>query len=60
MGQSEFFVDIIKHTLKKKGIKVNIIQLTDFPQFVQMVSSWFPGKRTFDVDTWEKVGLVRY
>ena len=62
MGQSEsrdreFFIDIIKHTLKKKCIKVNTSQLTDFLQFVQTVSPWFPERGSLDVDTWEKVGL---
>lgn len=42
MGQSEsrdreFFTDVIRHTLKEKGIEVNASQLTDFLQFVQSV-----------------------
>lgn len=62
MGQSEsrdreFFTDVIKHTLKKKGIKVNTSQVTDFLQFIQTVSPWFPERGSLDVDTWEKVGL---
>ncbi|XP_076775118.1 endogenous retrovirus group K member 5 Gag polyprotein-like [Arvicanthis niloticus] len=62
MGQSEsrdreFFIDVIKYTLKKKGIKVNTSQLTDFLQFVQTVSPWLPERGSLNVDTWEKVGL---
>lgn len=62
MGQSEsrdreFFTDVIRHTLKEKGIEVNASQLTDFLQFVQTVSPWFPERGSLDVDTWEKVGL---
>lgn len=62
MGQSEsrdreFFTNITKHTLKEKGNEVSTSQLTDFLQFTQTVSPWFPRRRTMDVDTWDKVGL---
>ena len=62
MGQSksrdrEFLIDIVKYTLKKKGIEVSTSQLTDFLQFVQTVSPWSPEKGSLDVDTWEKVGF---
>lgn len=62
MGQSEsrdreFFTDITIHTLKDKGIEVSASQLTDFLQFIQTVSPWFPKRRTLDIDKWDKVGL---
>lgn len=49
------FIDIIKHTLKK-GIKVNISQLTGFLKFMLMVSPFCPDGGTSDAETLDTVG----
>ena len=41
------YVDILKYTLKRVGIKANTHQL-EFLQFVQKVSPWFPEEGTLD------------
>jgi hypothetical protein len=56
MGQSkstdrELLTDVIKHTVKEKGIEVNTSQLTDFSLYkLSPASPCFPGKRTPEVD----------
>lgn len=50
------YVDILKYTLKRVGIKANTHQLVEFLQFVQKVSPWFPEEGTLDEEIWDRVG----
>ena len=61
MGHAEskerlLFIDIVKHMINGRGIKVTNKQLTQFFQFVQEQCPWFPEQGTVNIDTWQKVG----
>ncbi len=61
MGHAEskerlLFIDIIKHMLHGRGIKVTSKQLTQFFQFVQEQCPWFPEQGSVNLETWQKVG----
>lgn len=61
MGHAEskerlLFIDIIKHMLHGRGIKVTSKQLTQFFQFVQEQCLWFPEQGSVNLETWQKVG----
>ncbi|XP_026956181.1 endogenous retrovirus group K member 5 Gag polyprotein-like [Sagmatias obliquidens] len=61
MGHAEskerlLFIDIVKHMINGRGIKVTNKQLTQFFQFVQEQCPWFPEQGTVNIETWQKVG----
>ncbi|XP_073649462.1 endogenous retrovirus group K member 5 Gag polyprotein [Tursiops truncatus] len=61
MGHAEskerlLFIDIVKHMINGRGIKVTSKQLTQFFQFVQEQCPWFPEQGTVNIETWQKVG----
>ncbi|XP_026956131.1 endogenous retrovirus group K member 5 Gag polyprotein-like, partial [Sagmatias obliquidens] len=61
MGHAEskerlLFIDIVKHMINGRGIKVTNKQLTQFFQFVQEQCPWFPEEGTVNIETWQKVG----
>ena len=54
--ERQLFIDIIKHLLMKRGIKVAKSTLSSFFSFVQEQCPWFPEEGTVNLNTWEKVG----
>lgn len=52
---TDFFPNVIMHTLKEKGFEVSTSQLNEFIQFLQTVSPGIPRRRTLDMETWVKV-----
>ena len=56
-GWEIVFIDIgiVKNTLKK-GIKVNISQLTDFLKFMLIFSPWFSDRGPLDAETLDTAG----
>lgn len=54
--ERQLSTDIMQHTLKKRGIKVNISQLIVSLPFVQQCSPWFPDQGTLDLKIRDRVG----
>ena len=54
--ERQLFIDIIKHLLMKRGIKVAKSTLSSFFSFVQEQCPWLPEEGSVGMDTWHKVG----
>eukprot|EP00070_Physeter_catodon_P036307 XP_028343201.1 endogenous retrovirus group K member 5 Gag polyprotein-like [Physeter catodon] len=54
--ERQLFIDIIKHMLSVRGIKVTNNQLANFFSFIQEQCPWFPEEGTVNLETWIKIG----
>lgn len=54
--ERQIFIDVVKHMLQKRGVKVKRDNLQQFFKFIQEVCPWFPEEGTINEKTWGKVG----